>query len=338
MEEIFILNKARKKVQRFLLSKHEKDLAHSLNVSKEYLNQQIAFPLYEQFGVPKKSGGYREIQAPHKELKAIQKQLANILNNCYGVPNGVHGFIKSKAGNTYDILSNANNHLGKKWVWNIDIALFFSSITTTMVVNRLMQAPFNFNETKAKYVALIAVYQKKLPTGSPCSPVLSNLVCTLLDQQINEWVLVQTETAALTQVVYTRYADDLTFSANQQFSLDQKEEIFAMLNRYGFDINDKKVREQSHKQAQWVTGIKVNEKPNLCRKNLRNIRAILHQCRTKGLTQTATQFFELKVEANPEEVRRFLLILRGRIAHIGFVKGRGDLAYLKYLNEWRLVC
>ena len=40
-------------------------------------------PLYRSFFIPKKKGGFREIEAPHQQLKSIQKQLNFYLQKVY---------------------------------------------------------------------------------------------------------------------------------------------------------------------------------------------------------------------------------------------------------------
>ena len=46
-----------------------------------------------------------------------------------------------------------------------------------------------------------------LPQGSPCSPILSNMVCINLDRRLSGL-------ARRFRVDYTRYADDMTFSSD----------------------------------------------------------------------------------------------------------------------------
>jgi RNA-directed DNA polymerase len=309
------------------------ELASCLICHVSTLQEQVANPKYIQFKGPKKSGGFREINAPNEELKYLQKNLSWVFNKLYESPVGVHGFVKGTIIESRHIVSNAKLHVGKKWLWNLDIERFFSSIPTQMVVNRLMEAPFNFNESKAKYISLLIVYQRQLPMGSPCSPVVSNLVCENLDAKINQWVAIQNELHPSCNLVYSRYADDITFSTNLAISNVQKEWVYDILNQYGFVVNKKKERIQSNKQSQWVTGVKVNEKPNVDRIYIRNIRASLHQIRTKGLQEAATRYFNLNELANTSEIDRFLRILQGRISHVGFVKSKDDSAYLKYWRE-----
>jgi RNA-directed DNA polymerase len=321
----------------FINAKTLDKIAFSLSCQLSFLHRQVESPKYFQFKVSKKSGGFREINAPNAELKYVQKNLTRKFNKLYETPDGVHGFVKGNLLESRHIVSNAKLHIGKKWVWNLDIENFFSSITTQMVVNRLMDAPFNFNENKAKYISLLIVHQRQLPMGSPCSPVISNLVCENLDAKINQWVANQNKLHPECNLVYSRYADDITFSTDLPILENQKEAVYCILNQFGFVVNKKKERIQSHKQSQWVTGVKINEKPNVDRSYIRNIRATLHQIRTKGLQEAATSYFHLNELANTMEIDRFLRILQGRISHVGFVKGKEDSAYLKYWSELREV-
>lgn len=337
MKEIILNTKCNYDSILFLEANSLQKIAASLTCSASTIKKQVETSKYFEFKVPKKSGGFREIKAPNEELKYLQKNLSKVFNILYEIPDGVHGFVKGPLLESRHIVSNAKLHVRKKWVWNLDIESFFSSITTQMVVNRLMDAPFNFNENIAKYISLLIIYKRQLPMGSPCSPVVSNLVCENLDAKINQWVANQKEFHPECNLVYSRYADDITFSSDSAILEEQKVGVYNLLNQYGFVVNKKKERIQSNKQSQWVTGVKVNKKPNVDRSFIRNIRATLHHIDTKGLQVAATNFFNLNELANTTEIDRFLRILQGRISHIGFVKGKGDLVYLKYRRElWKL--
>ena len=85
---------------------------------------------------------------------------------------------------------------------------------------------------------------------------------------------------------YTRYADDLTFSTNDELFLQRKDEFFQKLKNEielsGFKINDKKTRLQYKDSRQLVTGLVVNEKINVPREYYKDTRAMAHSLYTKG--------------------------------------------------------
>jgi RNA-directed DNA polymerase len=93
---------------------------------------------------------------------------------------------------------------------------------------------------------------------------------------------------------YTRYADDVTFSTNlpsfpaalasvAATGTFVGKELTAVIEKNGFRVNPAKVRLQSHRQAQVVTGLKVNENVNVDRRVVRQTRAMLHAWRKFGL-------------------------------------------------------
>ena len=102
---------------------------------------------------------------------------------------------------------------------------------------------------------------------------------------------------------------------------------------FGFEVNAKKNREQNKLQAQWVTGIKVNEKPNLDRKYIRLIRSILHQIHVNGLEQAAAKYFKLTGNISSSDIEKFINSIKGKIEYIGFVKGKEDANYIKFKKE-----
>ena len=77
----------------------------------------------------------------------------------------------------------------------------------------------------------------------------------------------------------------------------------------GFAVNEKKSRVLRRNTAQVVTGVVVNAKPSLPRKQLRRLRAILHRARTAGLDAQNR-------EGRPD----FRAWLRGKIAYVKMVR------------------
>ena len=245
---------------------------------------------YIRFKIPKKTGGERLISAPMPRLKNAQHWiLANILEKLE-LHDAAHGFRRDRS-----IVSNAQPHVGAEVIINFDLKDFFPSISYKRVKG-LFQS-FGYSEAAATVFGLlctqaaveeveldgktyyVAITDRHLPQGSPASPAITNLLCRRLDRRL-------TGMAEQLGFVYTRYADDLTFSA----SGDSLRNICNILRRTesivaheGFTINEQKTRILRGKSSQLeVTGVVVNERLNLSKKELKRFRATLYQIEKDG--------------------------------------------------------
>jgi len=245
---------------------------------------------YIRFKIPKKTGGERLISAPMPRLKNAQHWiLANILEKLE-LHDAAHGFRRDRS-----IVSNAQPHVGAEVIINFDLKDFFPSISYKRVKG-LFQS-FGYSEAAATVFGLlctqaaveeveldgktyyVAITDRRLPQGSPASPAITNLLCRRLDRRL-------TGMAEQLGFVYTRYADDLTFSA----SGDSLGNICNILRRTesivgheGFTINEQKTRILRGKSSQLeVTGVVVNERLNLSKNQLKRFRATLYQIEKDG--------------------------------------------------------
>ena len=168
---------------------------------------------YTTFEIPKRSGGQRTIQSPTDRLKNLQRKLSDLLQDCVEEVNvarklkdrAAHGFKRDRS-----IITNARQHRHRRWVFNIDLEDFFPSINFGRVRGfLLMNQDFALHQTVATVIAQIACHDNSLPQGSPCSPVVSNLVTHVLDMRL-------VKLASSVGCTYSRYADDLTFSTNKK--------------------------------------------------------------------------------------------------------------------------
>ncbi len=245
---------------------------------------------YIRFKMPKKTGGERLISAPMPNLKEAQSWiLTNILDKL-DVHSSAHGFCRQRS-----IITNATPHVGADVVINFDLKDFFPSISYKRVKGLFHS--FGYSEATATIFALlstsaeveelqldgktyyVAVGDRYLPQGSPASPAISNLLCRRLDKRL-------TGMAEKLGFTYTRYADDLTFSASGA-SLRHICNILrrteSIVNFEGLVINQDKTRVLRNSRQQEVTGVVVNEKLSVCRKTLRQFRATLYQIEQEGL-------------------------------------------------------
>lgn len=245
---------------------------------------------YVRFEIPKKSGGTRTLAAPHRDMAKCQQWiLANILEKV--TPHAVaHGFVKGRS-----TLTNAAPHCGRDVVVNADLRDFFPTITFPRVLGIFAQ--LGYSPAAATVLALIATESPRrpveldgatyhvacgpraLPQGACTSPALSNLAARGLDRRLSA-------IAVKMGWIFSRYADDLTFSASDT-TAEKTGYLLARLRHIaqdeGFTVNEDKTRVQRRSCAQSVTGIVVNEFPSTPRKERRRLRAAMHRANKSGL-------------------------------------------------------
>ncbi|KPN79468.1 hypothetical protein RZ78_02230 [Apilactobacillus kunkeei] len=254
--------------------KSVESLSRYIGVSVKLINFVVYFKgvdsFYEEFSLPKKSGGSRFISCPKGPLKKLQKKLQKKLSeeydNKYGSFNVSQAFIKKR-----NIMSNAKVHRNKKFILNLDIEDFFDEFNFGRVYGYLQKSnDFKMNKQLSVILSKIFTYKNKLPQGSPSSPVLTNFIFRIVDFKI-------LKLSKKYKLDYTRYADDMTFSTNDSnFKyryINFVEELKFLLYRQGFKINKKKTRLQFSSSKQEVTGLVVNKKINVSRKYYRDLRA-----------------------------------------------------------------
>ena len=288
--------------------------------------QVLENPVYESFSIPKKRGGKRTIESPNESLKQIQSCIARYLTTLYHAPEQVHGFVQKQKGSiAKDNLSNAQMHLQNRYLLNLDIKDFFHAISARKVLAALQLEPFGFTKEFAAQLALLCAYQGRLPMGAPSSPIVSNIVCRTLDFRLTQ-LLRQSFADA---IVYTRYADDLSFSSIDAFPLFFDQLVIDALWKEGFEVNPKKYRMAGPKQAKYVTGIKVNKKLNVDRRYYRLLRAILHDAETNGLSKALQNYARHHQSNKAITEKQFLRILLGKIKYMERVKGKENFAIEK---------
>ena len=259
--------------------KTRNDFADFLKIKKKLLTYILYVKnvdsMYTSFTIPKKSGGERIINAPSRELKSIQKKLAVILwehqkhiRNEKNIKSNIsHAFEKDKS-----ILTNAKIHRNKRFVLNVDLENFFDSFHFGRVRGFFAKSnDFKLPLEVATIIAQLSCYKGCLPQGAPSSPIITNLMCQILDMRI-------LKIAKKYKLDYTRYADDLTFSTNNKRFLETNQQFIHELHKEivhaGFAINESKTRLLFKDSKQQVTGLVVNKKINVDRCYYKTTRAM----------------------------------------------------------------
>lgn len=286
-------------------------LTHRTSDSRRPENTQKAH--YSYRWLTKRSGGQRLIESPKPMLKEIQQKiLREILEQVPAHPKA-HGFVKGRS-----IVTNARPHVRKRFVLKFDLEDFYPSVRYSRVVAifrslgfsrevaiwlaRLTTtaAPWNLDRPGYHH-ALWRYWSQHLPQGAPTSPALANLSAYGLDVRL-------TGLAERYNLSYTRYADDLTFSGLGK-SVPALKDIIPLVTKIirneRFMVNFDKRKVFRNNQQQNVTGVVVNQRPNVSRKEFDRLKAILHNSVKQG---PASQ--------NREQVEHFDAHLLGRIAHV----------------------
>lgn len=272
-----------------------KDVAHAMGITVpelrflSYGRKTSGVNHYVRFAIAKKTGGERVISAPMPRLKKAQRWLLDHVLAKPAITDVAHGFAPDRS-----IVTNARPHVKAAIVVNLDLRDFFPSLTFRRIKGLFeglgygeeVSTIFALLTTEPDVVEVeldgitsyVAQGARKLPQGSPASPAITNLVCRRLDKRLEGM-------AAQLGYKYTRYADDLTFSADAADDAN----VGKLLRRTrwivaqeGFTPHEKKTRIFRRGRRQEVTGVVVNDNPGVPRDVLKRFRALLFQLDKDG--------------------------------------------------------
>lgn len=275
--------------------------------------------MYHHFSIAKGNGKIRLISAPDRRLKILQSKLAPLLDQLYRVRQPVHGYVPARS-----VKTNAEAHGQRRFVVNLDLQNFFPTITEKRV--RGLLNALGIDRRVAEIVARICCVDDHLPQGAPTSPVLSNMICYRLDKDL-------LEIAKSARAIYTRYADDISFSSYQppaplfegalpavgRFSPDVlSPRLLGAFSGNGFTLNPDKAHYADRSSRRIITGVKINAGLNVDRRYVRNIRATLHSIERLGLQDAQTKY---ESKGGKGSIASHL---RGKIAYIAHLKGATD--------------
>ncbi len=232
---------------------------------------------YKTYHIPKRSGGLRLISQPAREVKVIQRVfVTEILNH---LP--VHSSATAYRPGT-SIRNNAQAHAESGVILKFDFKDFFPAIVASDWQSYCRRRSLFEDEEDVFLSTKILFHINKgstvlrLAIGAPSSPCLSNILMHSFDKQIAELV-------AADQVTYTRYADDLTFSAKRTGFLQRVENILRRVIRENrsprLSINNDKTVFATRKYKRMVTGLILSNDGtvSLGHNRKKNIRAAVHQ-------------------------------------------------------------
>ncbi len=242
----------------------------------------------------KGSGGIRLIEAPKVRLKEIQRRILTDILDCIPPHAAAHGFRSGRS-----IKSFVAPHVGRRVVLRMDLQDFFPSIsrarvqaffrtagypetvadllggicTTSTPQDVWRQIPFDVMPAELRQAR--DLYRlPHLPQGAPTSPALANLCAFRVDCRLSGL-------AEAAGARYTRYADDLAFSGNEEFERGVERfstHVAAILHEEGFAVHHRKTRIMRQGVRQHLAGLVANQSVNVIRADFDRLKAILTNC------------------------------------------------------------
>lgn len=252
-------------------------LMKELRVSEREIDMLIstAPDRYKVYKIKKRTGGLREIAQPASELKAAQRAI--IRQYLRALP--VHPCATAYTAGS-SIRRNAELHSHNRPILKYDFKNFFPSITERCWISYCIQNEI-FDRDDAIRSGRILFRRPKggrilrLSIGAPSSPIISNILMNEFDREIHEKVSAH-------KITYTRYADDLTFSALRTGNLTVVDKILksviSQLSSPKLEINHEKTVLVTPKFHRQVTGLvlTLDGRVSLGRDRKRRIRAEIH--------------------------------------------------------------
>ena len=296
-----------------------KDISKAYNVSTKFLNwlcyhkDVSETDHYHRFKVPKRNGTFRDISSPKDYLRWMQGSLKKDIFEKLPLTKSATAYKKGGS-----VINNASPHLNKKVVVKMDLKDFFFSISFARVRGYIHS--LGYSSGIATVLALIccdcqreiidykgkkyfvAKSRRRLQQGAITSPILSNLIATHMDKRISALIKSCDQDAS-----YTRYADDLAISFNENFS----EKILSLINKIikeeGFYINPQKFKVMRDPTEKIITGIKCNGSDlSLPKRYIKELRAEIFNCykTQKKLSHSILSKINYVTYTNPKQVSK----------------------------------
>jgi len=240
---------------------------------REYAESEEQRTYYKALKLSKKGkrrrGEFRVVFAAHEDrLKQLHRGLSMVVANSVEFDRHVQGFVKGRSTRT-----NAEQHLDVRVILHADIKGFFDAITTDKV--RVAFIEHGVLSPLAEILAKVCTIDGLLRQGTRCSPTVANLVCFDMDQALMRL-------ASVTDSVYTRYADDISFSGD---SVPSDDSVCEVIQNCGFELRDGQCFHQRRGRVQFVTGLSVADAvaPRLPKRLKRQLRLVMYFIEKHGL-------------------------------------------------------
>jgi len=219
--------------------------------------------MYKVYKIPKRTTGFRVIAQPSKEIKELQRLAIEMLKDILPVHGNAMAYQKGK-----DIRANALLHAKNEYILKMDFEDFFNSINPELFKKSLEIDEIEMNLLDFNHLIYLLFWNPSkrkngkliLSVGAPSSPFISNYVMYRFDCAVQDYCEKE-------NIIYSRYADDLTFSTSKKDILFEIPDfIRKTLKRKSYkriSIKQSKTVFSSKAHNRHVTGVTLNNNGDL---------------------------------------------------------------------------
>lgn len=289
---------------------------NSLSKILGFQNSKIDFcikninTLYKEKQINKSDGSYRNLNVPRHLLKSVQTQILKVLLVQHPISDATHGWVKNHSRFTC-----LHQHLSNKYLLTCDIEDYFDNIKYTSIYN-IYNKKINCSPNVARLLTILTTHKYCLPQGAPTSPYLANIYLYSFDEYLKKFTHKR-------RIVYTRFGDDLIFSANY----DIEGMLFVVKNlllKYRLRIVPKKTTFSTDLNYRTtILGLIVTDKLSVPKKERKLIEAILFNIQKTG--------FE---EQNREQIINFKQSIQGKINQVLTANNKHATKLLRYFKKF----
>ena len=264
-------------------------------VANDYERNLANRGMYKVFKIKKKSGGYRIIHDPCVFLKRLQHIILKEVLDVVTLPTHVGAYVKGRG-----LEHTSSQHVGASLIIHLDIVDFFNSTRKAWV--REMFQDIGYNEVTSKLLASLVTAPVALSNGHkvggvPQGACTSGSVCNLVADKRLDHPLLEYLRSRPEEWTYTRYADDLCVSTKAAVSDDTvrqiKNDLQSIISASGYRTNRRKTRHSrptNPNKGMRVLGHSVHTHVNIPAPVYRRLRAVVHNCETKGVGSQARRY------------------------------------------------
>lgn len=282
------------------------------NVS--YLKRAVKFQkfFYRKFKINKRNGKKRTLYEPLPSLKEIQLWILDEILYKQKVSRYAKAYVPNRSIKEHTIY-----HTDEPFVLTLDIKEFFKTIKFELVEKLFLN--MGYSGKMSNLFTKLCFLENELPQGAPTSPYISNLILKDFDNEISNYCMSN-------KIKFTRYADDLAFSGN--LNADEIEKLVKNeLFKIGLELNEKKTKLMRPNQPQLISGIIVNKKAQLPKKERNSLRNDMYYVKKFGLKNHMKHTNQTK--------SNYLKHLLGRINYVLQINPRDKefIEYKKHLHQ-----